>query len=126
MAVQVNAPTSENSSSTPPQAPWVPTFTEAWFLVSARSKAQLSLSCALHQPVLSPTDYPMDQPLEHSTSSRRKQVGAASIPWSRARDRRIHRAPSPIRSSSVLSPCLRPRQDSTPGGRTDLPWARPA
>src|SRR5215213_10810121 len=37
-----------------------------------------SLSCAVHPLVLSPSDYPKDQPLERSTSSRKSQVQAAS------------------------------------------------
>jgi hypothetical protein len=42
------------------------------------------LNCVLHPPVLSPSDYPKDQPHVRSTSSRRSRVGVVSTPWSQA------------------------------------------
>src|SRR5215213_1187169 len=79
------------------------------------------LSCALHPPILSQPDYPKVQPLVRSTSSRRRQVAAASTPWCLAHDQTNGKVPSPSRSSLELLPCPLPPQDSTPGGRTVPP-----
>src|SRR5215207_820261 len=78
--------------------------------------AHPSLTRALHPLVLSPLDYPKDQPHVRSTSSRRSQVGAASTPWSPVRDQTIRRTPSPMRPSLAPSPCPWPRPDSIPDG----------
>jgi hypothetical protein len=55
--------------------------------------ARPSLTCALHPPVQCRSDSPAGPPRERSTSSRRSRVGAASTPWSPARDRRNRRVP---------------------------------